>query len=112
MSEAEERNDAFGIITKDVIMDPMISTTAKAVYCVLAVHRNSETGNCFPSVETMAKGLGLSTRTVRRCLDELEQAHVIRRDKRFREGRQTTNQYVLIDAVARRTKGLILWREG
>lgn len=108
MSEAEERNDGFGIVTKDVMLDPLIGTTAKAVYAAISTHRNTGTGDCFPSIETIATGLAISRRTVQRCLDELETHHVIRRDKRFRDNRQTTTQYVMIDAVARRVKGLIL----
>lgn len=100
-----ERRDGFGVVTRDVGLDPTISGSAKNVYLVLALHRDFETSEAYPSVGLIATALGVSTRTVQRGLDELEEHGVIRKQARFRGGRQTSNRYVLQDAIARRPGG-------
>lgn len=102
MSERQE--DGFGVVTKDVALDPTISTTAKAVYLTLAVHRAGDFGRVFPSIATIMGALGISRATAKRALVELEGARVLKRVPRFVEGRQTSNEYVLSDAVAKRRK--------
>lgn len=96
------REPAFGVVTSDVALDPRISATAKALYLVLAVFRNRETDECYPSNGYLAKALGLSERTVTRALTELVDSGVIERVPQFRDGRQVNSMTRLVDAVPKR----------
>jgi Helix-turn-helix domain len=51
-----------------------LSTTAKIVATRVAFHHNIETGRCDPSLDTLASGISMSARHVRRMLNELEEA--------------------------------------
>lgn len=94
--------NTFGVVTSDVALDPSISPTAKAVYLVLAVFRDRETDECYPSNRYLAAALGISERTVIRALRELSEGGVIRRVSQHREGRQVNSLTVLTDAVPKR----------
>ena len=73
------RKSRFGIVSYDVISDPELSTNAKAIYAVLAVHCNKER-TCFPSNSTMADLLNVSYSTIKRGIRELKQAKYIKRN--------------------------------
>jgi len=62
---------AFLIVTKAVLADKRISTTAKVVLAQLMDHRNKTTGQCNPRETSLAEELGISRRTVLRALKEL-----------------------------------------
>ncbi len=68
----------FGIVSYDVITDPELSTNAKAIYTVLAVHCNKNR-TCFPSNSTIADLLNVSYSTVKRGIRELKDAKCINR---------------------------------
>jgi DNA-binding transcriptional MocR family regulator len=53
-----------------------------AVYNGLAFFANSETGNCFPSHDTLAELVGIGKRTVRRKLKQLAALGLIKAEKR------------------------------
>ena len=76
------KKSRFGIISYDVISDPELSTNAKAIYAVLAVHCNKER-TCFPSNGTMANLLNVSQSTIKRGIKELKQAKYIKRNGRL-----------------------------
>lgn len=99
------RDEWFGTVTGDVAFDPTLKPSAKTVYLVLVMYRNAETNECFPSNETIASHTGMSTRSVIRALVELEEAGVVQREARYRDGRQTTSLTILTDARARRHGG-------
>ncbi len=61
----------FGIVSYNVISDPEVSTNAKIVYTVLAVHCNKKR-TCFPSIGTIADMLSVSYSTVWRSMKELK----------------------------------------
>tara|TARA_R110002020_G_scaffold140188_3_gene311511 strand:- start:23 stop:271 length:249 start_codon:yes stop_codon:yes gene_type:complete len=69
----------FGIVSYDVITDPELSTNAKAIYTVLAVHCNKQR-TCFPSNGTIADLLNVSYSTIKRGIRELKQAKYIKRN--------------------------------
>ena len=71
-------NYRFGIVSYNVISDPEISTNAKIVYTVLAVHCNKNR-TCFPSISTMADMLNISYSTVWRSMKELKTKKCITR---------------------------------
>ena len=87
----------FGVINNDVLRNPALPATAKALYSVLCGYVN-EDGVCWPSNQTLANALGAHVNTVRRNLDELEQAGVIHREERRDERGQQTNLTYLIDS--------------
>lgn len=71
-----------------------ISPTVRTVYRALLQYANRKTWSCFPSVNTIAKDTGLSTRTVRRSLKVLEHEELILRINRKRENNgNTSNMY-------------------
>jgi hypothetical protein len=59
----------------------MLSHGAKVVASRIALHHNIETGQCNPSMAMLVAGTGMSDRTVRRMLAELEQAAWISVDR-------------------------------
>lgn len=68
---------------------------AKAVYMYLKGRCDRE-GKCFPSINTIASDLDLSTSTVKRALRELESHGYIKKVARFRENKgNTSNMYFL-----------------
>ncbi len=73
-----KKSDRFGIVSYNVITDPELSTNAKAIYTVLAVHCNKNR-TCFPSNSTIADLLNVSYSTVKRGIRELKDAKCINR---------------------------------
>tara|TARA_B110000196_G_scaffold314007_1_gene321573 strand:+ start:6015 stop:6263 length:249 start_codon:yes stop_codon:yes gene_type:complete len=72
----------FGIVNKDVLTDPELSLTAKAVYSMLATYANKNR-TCYPSVKTLADVGGCSCSTIDRAIKELKIKNYI-----IREGRK------------------------
>ena len=87
---------AWGHISQNVMQDPSISVSAKALYALLCSYADRD-GRCFPSNETLAEALGVSERYVQTNLRALLAAEVIVREERFEMGRQTTSVTRLID---------------
>ncbi len=54
-----------------------VSTEAIPTYCALADYANNKTGLCWPKMETLAKTLGRSVRTVQRHLHLLRELGLI-----------------------------------
>ena len=69
----------FGIVDRDVIQDPSLSTTSKAVYSCLATFANSKR-TCFPSITTIAELLGVNRRTVERAIKELSEKNYVHKN--------------------------------
>lgn len=70
-----------------------LSHRAKSVYMYLKDRADSE-GRCWPATKTIALELGLSRSTVKRALDDLVRAGLLRKDPRWREnGSYTSNLY-------------------
>lgn len=70
-----------------------LSHRAKSVYMYLKDRADSE-GRCWPAIKTIASELGLSRSTVKRALDDLVRAGLLRKDPRWREnGSYTSNLY-------------------
>ena len=62
-------------------------------YMYLKDRADSE-GRCWPAIKTIALELGLSRSTVKRALDDLVRAGLLRKDPRWREnGSYTSNLY-------------------
>lgn len=67
------------------------------------INRADQENTCFPGVKTIAKECHMSTRTVQRALNDLEEAGFLKRESRFHEmGGQRSNMYYLqIDEMDR-----------
>lgn len=61
------------------------------------INRADSQGTCFPGVKTIAKECNISTRTVQRALNDLEEAGFLVRESRFHvQGGQRSNLYYLL----------------
>jgi DNA-binding Lrp family transcriptional regulator len=79
-----------------------------AVYMLLTRYANFKTGQCDPSVGTIAKKLGISAPTVRKAIEALIQEGLISRDERPRNEddrkKNDTNIYTLLAVAKKGTK--------
>jgi biotin operon repressor len=64
---------------------PAIGVYGFAVYMLLTKYADAKTGQCDPSVEGMARKLGISAPTVRKALERLEKSGLITIRHRHRE---------------------------
>jgi DNA-binding MarR family transcriptional regulator len=79
-----------------------VSAQAMVVLLQLAEHWWKVDSKVFPSKETIADRVGLSTKQVQRHIKALEGKKLVRRVERYLPGRgRTTNQYDLSGLVAR-----------
>jgi predicted transcriptional regulator len=107
--------------TKVPKVHELVSTGVPAevipTYCALADHANNKTGLCWPKMETMAKTLGRSVRTVQRHLYLLRERGLIEFCERRRyKGRFSSYLYKVVHIVrttghGRRVEGRSLYRE-
>ena len=68
---------------------------AISVYMYLR-DRADKNGQCFPAISTIASDLKMSKSTVKRALSDLEKAHYIRHERRYRQsGGNSTNLYFM-----------------
>jgi DNA-binding transcriptional ArsR family regulator len=78
-----------------------VPTEAIPTYCALADHANNSTGLCWPKMESLAKTLNRSVRTIQRHLHLLKEAGVIEFVERRRyKGRFSSYLYRVLHIVA------------
>ena len=65
------RKAKYGIVYADVVQDPDLSVTSKALYALLATFANKER-QCFPSITHLSELLSVSRRTIERSIKELK----------------------------------------
>ena len=71
---------------------------AKTVYMYLK-DRSDKKGQCYPAINTIAKELHLSRRTVERAIQDLLAAGVLKKEQRWREnGGKSSLLYTIIDS--------------
>lgn len=92
--EKNKRRD-FLIASKPLCRD-VLGRSARWTYICLCLHRNSETDECFPSIDTIVEWTGLSKPTVIKAINELEEFELIRVYRGGR-GRGDRHFYVLRD---------------
>ena len=81
-----------------------VPTEAIPTYCALADYSNNKTGLCWPKMETLAKTLGRSVRTVQRHLHLLKELGLVEFVERRRlRGRYSSYVYRVLHIV--RTSG-------
>jgi predicted transcriptional regulator len=94
-----------------------VPTEAIPTYCALADHANNKTGLCWPKMETLAKTLGRSVRTIQRHLHVLRERGLVEFVERRRtRGRFSSYLYKVVHIVrtsghGRRVGGRSLYRE-
>ncbi len=69
---------SYGIVSRDIILDPDITLQAKGLYSALACYANKER-TCFPSISTLSNDLNVSERTIKRLIKELKTKNLIKR---------------------------------
>ena len=81
-----------------------VPTEAIPTYCALSDYANNKTGLCWPKMETLAKTLGRSVRTIQRHLHLLRELGLIEFVERRRQsGRFSSYLYKVLHIV--RTTG-------
>ena len=76
--------------------DEELSHRAKLVYIFLKDHADKD-GTCWPGINTIAAGVSLSRSTVKRALNDLINAGLVEKSKRWREnGSASSNLYRVI----------------
>jgi DNA-binding transcriptional ArsR family regulator len=81
-----------------------VSTEVIPTYCALADYTNNKTGLCWPKMETLAKTLGRSVRTVQRHLHVLKSKGLVEFvERRRNRGRYSSYLYRVVHIV--RTTG-------
>ena len=83
----------LSIIPAQAVADADVSDTQLRVLCALGTFTNRLGGNVWASVQTMAKGCALSTRTVQRALPQLIERGYLRAVER--PGRTTVYEVLL-----------------
>jgi len=73
----------YGLVNSDIMQDPELSVTAKAVYALLCTFADKDR-KCFPSIRHLSELMGVSRRTVERSITELKnKTYVSKEDKVF-----------------------------
>jgi DNA-binding transcriptional ArsR family regulator len=95
-----------------------VPTEVIPTYCALADYSNNKSGECFPKMETLAKILKRSVRTVQRHLHLLKDQGIIEFvERRRNKGRYSSYLYRIVHIVrtttghGRRLGGRFLYRE-
>jgi DNA-binding transcriptional ArsR family regulator len=68
------------------LIEAGVPTEAIPTYCALTDYAHNKTGLCWPKMETLAKNLGRSVRTVQRHLHLLKELGLIEFVERRQEG--------------------------
>ena len=68
----------FGIVSRDIILAPELSISAKGLYSALACYSNKNRSS-FPSISTLSNDLNVSERTINRLIKELKSKDYIKR---------------------------------
>jgi Mn-dependent DtxR family transcriptional regulator len=75
----KKKKARFGIVDAEVLQDPSLSTTAKAVYSLLSTFANKNRV-CFPSITHLSELLDVNRRTVERAIRELSNKNYVSKD--------------------------------
>jgi DNA-binding transcriptional MocR family regulator len=86
-----------GFFMSNHIFGYLLSPVEFSVYAYLCRCRSSKSGTCFPSFNKIAGACNISKRSVSNALNRLEELQLISRENQFRERRQTSNLYTLLE---------------
>lgn len=99
---ADDRLFWFCQVDIEVLRDPELSPTDKAVYAILCSFASVADRSGRPSITTLAEAAGCSKNTVRTAIKALVARGVIVREERYYDGRQTSCLYKIIGVNAYR----------
>ena len=100
----------------EVLMEAEVPAYAIGTLCMLSDHANSKSGLCWPSMNRLARILGLSVRTVQRHLHLLKDQGLIEFvERRRNKGRYSSYLYRVVHIVrttghGRRVEGRSLYK--
>lgn len=89
----------------DVLAAFDLTQSQRLVLLCLCHCHNGKTGACFPSMETLGKFAGISTRRARMATRDLEGFGLITPMKRTTAGVQQSNQYTLFGNLSKASEG-------
>jgi hypothetical protein len=95
-------------IMPEWVIELDISHTAFRLYAVLARYADNVTHQAFPSLETLAKRLGCSEKTVRRAIEDLVAHEAIKKHSR---GRYHSTLYTVMTSAPKGTKMSLIGTE-
>lgn len=101
-------NQAFGLVKQEITRNNSLSLQSKGLYAYLASFADSETGECFPSLETILEENAISKNTFYKLIKELEKAGVIER----RQRKYKSTVYKIINRVKLLRKKETAQKEG
>lgn len=93
----DKREWHLTIIDNAVLFSSKLTIYEKMVYSILGAYANSKTGECFPSVKTIARLSGISDNTARKALKGLEEKKLITIENRKTGEFNSSNLYTLVD---------------
>lgn len=76
-----EKNSWFGRVTSDIMQDPTLPTTAKALYGYLCTYTRAKDNLSFVSIDRMCAEMNITRSTVKRNLSILVEKKIIERYK-------------------------------
>lgn len=94
---ADGRGFWFAVVDIEVMKDPALSLTDKAIYSILCTFASVGDKRCgHPSIGAISEAAQCSKNTVRTAIKNLVTRGVIEREERFYDGRQTSCLYKII----------------
>jgi len=75
------KRERYGIVKANVMQDPDLSLTSKAVYGLLCTFANKER-ECFPTITHLSELLSVSRRTIERAIVELKEKKYVTKEGR------------------------------
>lgn len=95
---ANNNKFAFSQPYNEIILNENLSLAAKVIYCVLKIHENKKTHDCYPSIKTLAKEAGISENTARKAIIDLEKSRIIKIKRRKINNKEwESNLYLIQD---------------
>jgi len=95
-AELSTNRPAYGAIPRNLLRDPSIDTTAKAIWAVLDDYASPDSPKPWPSITTIAGHLGIAENTVRDRLRQLsDRGHLHIQERRGPKGERLSNRYTM-----------------
>ena len=68
----------YGIVARTILANPELPVECKAIYALLSAYAVDE-AECYPTIETMRKALGITTERLYKYLNILNSTGIVRR---------------------------------
>lgn len=85
----------FGIVPNKNKLKGLLASV-QSVYMWICFHSDSKTGECWPSIKTVAKEAGVTDRTVTKALKKLEEVGILERNRRYKDNVEITSIYKVV----------------